>query len=282
MKQRFLSSFIAALLFATPVLAAQNDAPQEPVTQVIVEADVYGFNETPRLLNLYLAAELAPSAYWPSSRLISATQTQQVAERRKVVLERLQQLVQAANAEGERELAAEAQAYADQVATWPLIGAEWIGTTKIDDRLDVQTAVKVDRPSLYSSFNQATATLQGNPKLPVGTLQLLPPRELGAWQVTVVSPAGVQKRPFTADDTVREVLQQAGVFEQRYDLESAYLIALTGLSRATEVAYYNDAKAMPPVHGLIFVGLDLSAMDAEWQSLNAQLRALLSYWNPQS
>ncbi|WP_411359080.1 capsule biosynthesis GfcC D2 domain-containing protein [Pseudidiomarina salilacus] len=280
MKTMTLLSLIAGAVLLHSAAHAQQQA--EPVTQVIVDESVFGFSEQPRLLNAYLAAELEPSAYWPSSRVVTAEQTQKLAERRTQVLERLQQLTRVAQAEGEKELAAEAQAYAEQLQSWPLIGAEWIGLTKIDDRIDVQSGVSFERRSLYSSFNQATASLQANPLLPQGTLQILPPRELGAWQVTVVSPAGVQKLPFGATDTVRGVLQQAGVFKQRYDLESAYLIALTGLSRSTDVAYYNDAKVMPPVHGLIFVGLDLSAMGAEWQSLNTQLRALLSYWNPQS
>lgn len=280
MKPMTLLSLIAGAVLLNSAAHAQQQA--EPVTQVIVGERVYGFSEQPRLLNAYLAAELEPSAYWPSSRVVTAAQTQNLAERRSQVLERLQQLASVATTEGEEALAADAQAYAEQLQSWPLIGAEWIGRTKIDDRLDVQSGVSFERRSLYSSFNQATASLQANPLLPAGTLQILPPRDLGAWQVTVISPAGVKKLPFTADDSVRDVLQQAGVFAQRYDLSSAYLIALTGLSRSTDVAYYNDAAAMPPVHGLIFVGLDLSAMDAEWQSLNTQLRALLSYWNPQS
>lgn len=281
MKRVVISLLVTSLLLSAAAVA-QEQKNVEPITQVVIDNDVIGFAERPRLLNLYQAAELAPNAYWPSSRLLSTAQTKKLNERRTYVVNQLHELAQAAVVEGEKGLAKNAQAYAEQISSWPLIGAEWIGLTKIDDRLEVQSGVSVERPSLYSSFNDAAANLQANPLLPTGTLQLLPPKELGAWQVTVVSPQDIQQVPFTQQHTVRDVLKEAGLFVTHYDLAEVTLISLTGLSTSTKVAYYNDARAMPPVHGIIFVGLDVSAMDDEWQRINAQLSALLSYWNPQS
>ena len=284
MKTTLLSLTIAAwsVLAAVPSALAQQANEAEPVTQVIIEQNILSFSQPIRLLNLYQAAELAPNAYWPSSRLVSAEQNKKLNQRRSYVLGQLSELEQSAIIEGDDALAQAAAAYAEQLPSWPLIGAERVGLTKVDDRLEVQSGVKVERPSLYSTFNDAAANLQANPQLPSGTLQLLPPKNLGAWQVTVVSPLGVQRVPFNSDDTVRGILKDAGVFAADYDVAEVTLISLTGLSTRTTVAYYNDAKAMPPVHGIIFVDLDVSAMDAKWQRINAQLGALLSYWNPQS
>lgn len=281
MKKQLASLFLLFVCTSANAQATQNEH-NSAVTQVVVGEKVIGFNQQPRLLDVYLAADLAPNAYWPSSRLITAAQTEKLQQRRAYVLEQLNALAQSARAAGDQALANAAQAYAKQIPSWPLLGAEWVGVTKIDDRLEVQSGVSVERPSLYSSFNDAAASLQANPQLPKGTLQLLPPKELGAWQVTIVSPNEIKTVGFTPKQSVREVLKEAGVFAQQYDLASVTLVALTGLSSETTVAYYNDAKAMPPAHGLIFVGLDVSSVDADWQRINAQLSALLSYWNPQS
>lgn len=283
MKRLFLSLCVFGLSLNSAAADAQGqEETAETTTQVVVNQEVLGFAEQPRLMSLYQAAELAPNAYWPSSRLLSTAQTEKLKQRRAYVVNQLTELAQSARIEGDEELAQNAQAYAEQLPNWPLIGAEWIGLTKIDDRLEVQSGVNVERPSLYSSFSDAAANLQANPLLPQGTLQLLPPKDLGHWQVTVVSPQGIQRVPFTGEHTVRDVLKEAKVFATHYDLAEVTLVSLTGLSTSTKVAYYNDAKAMPPVHGIIFVGLDVSAMDDEWQRINAQLSALLSYWNPQS
>ncbi|RUO62593.1 capsule biosynthesis GfcC D2 domain-containing protein [Pseudidiomarina insulisalsae] len=277
------SFIVAAMLTTSTTLAAPQQAQADaPATQVIVGEGVVTFSKPARLLNLYQIAQLDPSAYWPSSRLISSTQTNKLQQRRQFMLEQLSDLAQSAFIQGEEELAAAARAYAAQIPGWPLIGAEWVGVTKIDDRLDVQSGVDVERPSLYSSFNGAVANLQANPQLPEGQLQFLPPADLGPWQVTVISPAGVQQFNFDETDTVRGILQRAGSFSENYDLAEVTLVSLTGLSRTTHVAYYNDDEALPPVHGIIFVGLDVSNMNAGWQQVNAQLAALLSYWNPQS
>ncbi|MEA3587722.1 capsule biosynthesis GfcC family protein [Pseudidiomarina sp. 1APP75-27a] len=277
-----LASFtvFAANTIGVGTVYAQSEA--KPVTQVVIGDSVVGFEEQPRLLNLYQAAELRPSAYWPSSRLISVAQTEKIAERRRYVLEKLREVSLSARVEGDESLARAAQAYMEQIPNWPLLGAEWVGVTKIDDSLEVQSGVNVERKSLFSSFTDAVANLQANPLLPRGDMRLLPPQDLGAWQVTVVSPKGIQKLPFAQHETVREVLDKAGILADHSGLAEVTLVSLTGLSRTTPVAYFNDAKAMPPVHGIIFVGLDLSALDDDWQLVNAQLSALLSYWNPQS
>jgi hypothetical protein len=279
-----MKTFIQLLAAASMLMAAtiQAEESNTPTTQVVIGDAVIGFEKPPRLLNLYQAAELPPSAYWPSSRLLSAAQTEKLQQRRDYVLGQLTDLAQSAFIEGDEALEQAARAYAEQLPKWPLVGAEWIGRTKIDDRLDQQSGVSFVRPSLYSSFNDAASNLQANPQLPADTLQLLPPKDLGEWQVTIVAPEGIQKVAFEQHDTVREVLKKAGTFEQYYDLADVTLISLTGLSRSSKVAYYNDAEDLPPVHGIIFVGLDLSAMDDSWQRMNAQLAALLSYWNPQS
>ena len=140
MKPMTLLSLIAGAVLLNSAAHAQQQA--EPVTQVIVGERVYRFSEQPRLLNAYLAAELEPSAYWPSSRVVTAAQTQKLAERRSQVLERLQQLASVATAEGEEALAADAQAYAEQLQSWPLIGAEWIGRPGgiVADRHDIGMA----------------------------------------------------------------------------------------------------------------------------------------------
>ncbi|MDN7126987.1 capsule biosynthesis GfcC family protein [Pseudidiomarina sp. 1ASP75-14] len=252
-----------------------------PVT-VTVGNQVYAFSERPRLLKIYQAAELAPAAYWASTRLLSVRQTEQLKQRRQHVLQRLERLTQIATASGELELAQAAQAYAEQIHQWPLVGAEWIGLTKIDDSLEVQSGVDVERKSLFSSFSAAASDMDANPLLPAGDYQLLPPKALGPWQVTLISADGVQQLQFTEQDTVRSILKRGDVFRQDYNLTEVELIAITGLSARTKVAYYNDAKALPPVHGLIFVPLDLSSLDNEWQNLNQQISALARYWNPQS
>ncbi|MBY6063756.1 capsule biosynthesis GfcC family protein [Pseudidiomarina sediminum] len=279
-----LKRFSLTLIFAAAAAVAQAQTPAEttPSTQVIVGEQIYGFATPPRLLAVYQAYELSPAEYWPSSRLVSARQNDKVAERRRLLIERLHELAGAAQVEGDDALVRNAQAYAQQLQQWPLLGAEWIGVTKINDSLQVQSGVNVERPSLYSSFNDAASNLQANPVLAASQYQLLPPKDLGDWQVKVVSPQGVETLAFGQNDTVRDVLKQTEVFAQDYDLAEVTLVSLTGLSRTSNVAYYNDAKDLPPVHGIIFVGLDLSAMDDEWQVLNRQLAALLSYWNPQS
>lgn len=274
---------LATLIVSVAVIdSAYAQTESTPVTQVVIGDTVLGFGEQPRLLNVYQAAELPPNAYWPSSRLVSVAQTEKLAERQRYVLRKLQELTLSAKVEGDASLAQAAQAYIEQISNWPLIGAEWVGVTKIDDSLEVQSGVNVERKSLFSSFTAAVANLQANPLLPQGDMRLLPPKDLGAWQVTVVSPEGIEKLPFSQRDTVRDVLKEAGVFDRHDSLAEVTLVSLTGLNRNTPVAYYNDAEALPPVHGIIFVGLDLSALDEEWQNVNAQLGALLSYWNPQS
>lgn len=281
MKKLVASLFLSLACTSAGATAQQSEA-REPVTQVVIGEKVLGFSQPPRLLDVYQAAELSPNAYWPSSRLISVAQTEKLQQRRAFVIAQLSDLAQSATIAGDEALAKAAQAYAKQIPSWPLIGAEWVGVTKIDDRLEVQSGVSVERPSLFSSFNDAAANLQANPQLPQGTLQLLPPQDLGEWQVTIVSPEGIQTLPFTPQQSVRELLQEAGVFAKHYDLAKVTLLSLTGLSTQTPVAYYNDAEALPPVHGIIFVDLDVSAVGADWQRINAQLGALLSYWNPQS
>ncbi|MGQ4276511.1 capsule biosynthesis GfcC D2 domain-containing protein [Pseudidiomarina sp. E22-M8] len=267
--------------FGLTAAQAQQES-QSPVVEVTVGEQVYGFGERPRLLKIYQAAELAPANYWASSRLVSVKQTEQLIKQRNQVVARLQKLVQVAQAEDEPELARAARAYAEQLPQWPLVGAEWIGVTKIDDTLEVQSGVDVERQALFSSFSAAASDLDSNPLLPAGRYQLLPPTYPGAWQVTVVSPLGAQRFKFTETDTVRSILKQAGLFDYNYALTEVELIALTGLAARTKVAYYNDAKALPPVHGLILVDLDLSSLDEEWQNLNQQISALARYWNPQS
>lgn len=284
MQRRFSRPFIqlVAMLWLGCGVTAVQAQQASPVVEVTVGEQVYGFSERPRLLQVYQAAELAPASYWASSRLLSVAQTEQLAKQRQHVLERLQKLVKVAQADNEPELARAAQAYAEQLPQWPLVGAEWIGVTRIDDTLEVQSGVDLERQALFSSFSAAASDLDGNPLLPAGRYQLLPPEYLGPWHVTVVSPLGVQKFNFSAEDTVRSVLKQAGAFDYDYDLTEVELIALTGLSARTKVGYYNDAKALPPVYGLILIDLDLSSLDEEWQNLNQQISALARYWNPQS
>lgn len=268
--------------FALSVGSAYATSPPKPATQIINGDSVYAFETAPRLLSVYQNLDLSPADYWPSSRLVSERQNQKVAERKRFMIERLHELARSAQVEGDDDLVAKAKSFAEQIQQWPLIGAEWIGVTKINDSLQVQSGVNVDRPSLYSSFNDAASNLQANPILGAAQYQLLPPKDLGDWQVKVITPQGLQTVAFTQQDTVRDVLKQTGAFQHEYDLAEVTLISLTGLSRTSKVAYYNDAKDMPPVHGIILVGLDLSSMNDDWQLVNRQLATLLSYWNPQS
>ncbi len=283
----FLISVAAFFGFALTAAEAESQ-PQaqkttaEPVVQVTIGEQVLAFSERPRLLQLYQAADLAPANYWAASRLISAKQIEQLAQKRQHVLERLEQLQRVARSKQLPALAAAAQGFAQQIPQWPLVGAEWIGRTKINESLEVQSGVDVERRALFSSFSAASSDMDANPLLPAGNYRLLPPKNLGPWQVTVVSAQGQQQFEFDESDTVRSLLQRAEAFTADNDLSEVELIALTGLAARTQVAYYNDGKALPPVHGLILIDLDLSGLDAEWQNLNQQISALARYWNPQS
>ncbi len=257
--------------------------PFDRVVKVNIDQQMYSFTRLPNLMQIYRAAELEPAAYWPVSRLLSQKQTRKVHQQRQALLKQLDGLAQWTQTEGNKAAAAKLQKWHAAISTWPLIGAEWLGFAKIVDRKDEQSGTSFERPSFFSSFTDAVSSLKYNPTLPEGTYRFLPPREVpNQWYATLVTVDGAQKVTFTEEDSVRDVLERSGILNNHHGLTSVDLVFLTGHTESSNVAYYENDKAMPPVGGLILVDLPKTDLPEQWQSLGQQLVELARYWNPQS
>ncbi|WP_258239964.1 capsule biosynthesis GfcC family protein [Pseudidiomarina homiensis] len=257
--------------------------PFDRVVKVNIDQEMYSFTRLPNLMQIYRAAELEPAAYWPVSRLLSQKQTRKVHQQRQALLKQLNGLAQWTQTEGDTTYAAKIKKWHAAVSTWPLIGAEWLGYAKIVDRKDEQSGVSIERPSFFSSFTDAVSSLKYNPTLPEGTYRFLPPREVPSqWHTTLVTAEGAQKVTFSEQDTVRDLLERSGILDKHHALASVDLVFLTGHTESSNVAYYENDNAMPPVGGLILVDLPKTDLPEQWQSLGQQLVELARYWNPQS
>ncbi|MFC0445731.1 hypothetical protein ACFOD1_02535 [Pseudidiomarina halophila] len=260
-----------------------SDANFERVVRVAVNDQTYSFTRLPNLMQVYLAAEFEPADYWPVSRLLSDKQRRAVFGQRDALVQQLQELEQWAREQDHKTLANRAAKWSRSVATWPLVGAEWVGHTKIVDRLDQQSGVSYERPSLFSSFSDAVTHLKNNPTLPSGVYSFLPPTTTPEqWHTTLVTAEGFYTVTFDEDDTVRDVLENFGVFSKHKTLTEVELVYLTGYTKRSAVAYYNDEKHMPPVGGVILVGVPQKNLPERWKTIGQQLVELARYWNPQS
>lgn len=279
-------SFVAVTsASATPVKDKEADGatPFERVVKVNIDQQLYSFTRLPNLMQIYRAAELEPAAYWPVSRLLSQKQTRYVHNQRQQLLKQIDGLAQWSAREGNKEAVERLKKWHASIAAWPLIGAEWLGVTKIEDRLDEQSGVSIERPSLFSSFNDAVSSLKQNPTLAEGAYRFLPPREVPTeWHTTIVTADGFSKVKFDEQDTVREVLDRAGILDKYSRLIDVDLVYLTGHTERSKIAYYEDDKHMPPVGGLILIDLPKEGLPKQWEMLGQHLVELARYWNPQS
>lgn len=261
-----------------------SDANLERVVRVAVNDQTYSFTRSPNLMQVYRAAEFEPADYWPVSRLLSDKQRRAVFGQRDALVQQLRELEQWALAQDHKTLAARAGKWSRSVVTWPLVGAEWVGYTKIVDRLDQQSGVSYERPSLFSSFSDAVSHLKNNPMLPTGSYSFLPPTPTPEqWRATLVTADGFHTVTFDEGDTVRDVLESSGVFNRNRTLTEVDLVYLTGHTKRSAVAYYNDEQHMPPVGGVIVVGVPQPKnLPERWKTIGQQLVELARYWNPQS
>ncbi|PTB89527.1 hypothetical protein C9927_01685, partial [Pseudidiomarina aestuarii] len=76
---RYLSTLLlgaAGLLIS--VAAAPVQAQDQAVVTITVGQQTYGFNERPRLSQVYQVADIPAGTYWPATRLVSTNKQNQI------------------------------------------------------------------------------------------------------------------------------------------------------------------------------------------------------------
>ncbi|PTB83261.1 hypothetical protein C9928_04135 [Pseudidiomarina aestuarii] len=284
---RYLSTLLlgaAGLLIS--VAAAPVQAQDQAVVTITVGQQTYGFNERPRLSQVYQVADIPAGTYWPATRLVSTNKQNQIRTEQAAVVTDLIAMSAYYRDFGEYDVAESLRQLAAQVRSWPLVGAETVGVTVIEERSDMQPGYSYERPSFYSSAADTSRAIKHNPLLPAGTYQFLyPPSSNTAipWRVVGLTQSGqAQVQAYDSMLSVRSVLQQQQVFARLPKLASVALVDLTGQLTEIPVAYYNNNDQVAPYGAVLFIEIPEAWLIDRFQGMNQRLRSLVRYWNPTS
>ncbi|HET8816644.1 MAG TPA: capsule biosynthesis GfcC D2 domain-containing protein [Pseudidiomarina sp.] len=265
-----------------PSSAAQTD--EQTVVTLTIGQQTYQLTERPRLSQVYQLAQLPAATYWPATRLVSQAKQQEIRTEQTAVVNDLIAMSAYYRDFGEYDVAESLRQLAAQVRQWPLVGAENVGITLVEERSDMQPGYSYERPSLFSSAADTSRSIQHNPLLPAGSYQLLYPPSSTTdipWRVVGMTQTGqVQIQPYNASLSVRQVLQAQHVFSRYQQLAHVVLVDLTGQLSEVPVAYYNQTGLVAPYGALLFVEVPSEWLVDRYQGLNERLRALVRYWNP--
>lgn len=279
--------FLSALLIATlVVIAPQSHAQDQAVVTVTVGQQTFAFDARPRMSQVYQVADIPAGTYWPATRLVSATKQQQIRTEQSELVTDLLSMSAYYRDFGEYQVAESIRQLAAQVRTWPLIGAETIGVTLVEERSDMQPGYSYERPSFYTSMADTSRAIKHNPLLPAGQYQFFyPPSSNTAipWRVVGLTQSGnVQVQPYDAKLSVRSALQQQQAFSRYPQLASIALLDLTGQITDIPVAYYNNTNQVAPYGAIMLIEIPQAWLIDRYQGMNERLRALVRYWNPTS
>lgn len=286
-----------ALMAAFALLVTNPASAQANAVSVYItdngEQRRLDFVQPPRLLQVYQAAEqanlLPATPYWPSSRLVSTSKQERVNQRQQALVSELQALAQHWQAE-QPQLAETAITVANQVAEWPLIGAEFVG------RLDTavagvrQSGIDTVKPVLYASLEQARlserTSLNNNPQLPLDGYRLMvsPSHAEGKAPNWYVAGAVEQviEAPYIANWSVREFAKKVRLDE--FNLQGAakshlWQINLAGGVKQVPIAYFNASGDIAVVGGVWVLGFAPEHLPEQFKNINQQLAELARYWN---
>lgn len=267
-------------LFSTSSLA------QSSAIQVTVNNQVIGFEQRIRLGQFYQALKLPLGLYWPATRLVSAQKQQEIDSKQLELVNDLIAMSSYYRNFGEFEVAEAIRQLASQVRDWPLVGAEFIGVTRISERADVQVGQSFEQPSFYSSAADTTRDIKHNPLLPAGSYEWLMPTASDfqvPWRLVGVTNTGlVESRAYTADTTVRELLQQQDIFAKSPRLAAVKVISLSGQQQTVPVAYYNSSDRVAVYGAVIVIPIPDEWLVDRFVDMNKRLLELAQYWNPVS
>ncbi|MEX1221509.1 MAG: capsule biosynthesis GfcC D2 domain-containing protein [Idiomarina sp.] len=295
-----------AIAFSTVQLVAGNAhaQEQEPNKQQQAAVSVYitkngqqqrlDFAESPNLISVYQAAmqsNLLPfTPYWPTTRLVSANKQEQVKQQQQQLIDQLEQLASYWQTANQPELAASASTVAAQVASWPLIGAEFVG--RIDTAVTGmrQSGIDTVEPALYAYLDQVRISnrisINNNPYLPAGGYSFLISSEhaqgaIPNWYV-VGAVKQIIEAPYIVDLSVRDMAKKVRLNE--FSLSGAnnsYLwqINLAGAVQQVPMAYYNAGGEKAIVGGIWVVGFQQKQLPEQFKQINQQLAELAKYWN---
>ncbi|WP_417656356.1 capsule biosynthesis GfcC D2 domain-containing protein [Pseudidiomarina aestuarii] len=273
-----------AVLFTSSISA--SSLAQGSAIQVTVNDQVIGFEQRIRLGQFYQALEFPSGLYWPATRLVSAQKQEEIDKQQLQLVDDLIAMSSYYRDFGEFEVAEAIRQLAGQVRDWPLVGAEFIGVTRISERGDVQTGQSFERPSFYSSAADTTRGIKHNPLLPAGSYEwLMPPSSdyQVPWRMVGVTITGrAELLPYTANKTVRELLQQQGVFSQSPRLAAVEVISLSGQHQTVPVAYYNRSDRAAVYGAVIVIPIPDEWLIDRFVDMNKRLVELAQYWNPVS
>lgn len=273
-------ALLSVSFVSTPSLA------QGSVIQVTVNNQVIGFEQPIRLGQFYQALEFPSGLYWPATRLVSVQKQQEIDSKQLLLVNDLIAMSSYYRDFGEFEVAEAIRQLASQVRDWPLVGAEFIGVTRISERGDVQIGQSFERPSFYSSAADTTRNIKHNPLLPAGSYEwLMPPSSdyQVPWRMAGVTATGrVESLMYTANTTVRELLQQQGVFSQSPRLAAVEVISLSGQQQTVPVAYYNRSDSVAVYGAVIVIPIPDEWLVDRFVDMNKRLVELAQYWNPVS
>lgn len=301
----WLVAIIVLATLETPsaqAAAVGNNTDNPPLT-IELRSDIQAldgkrlqFEGAVRLSQVFVALEQQENQLeqidWSRMRLVSSRKHSQVLKQRQQAVENLYSLY----GEISRENTSQAdliRRLAEQVAQWPLIGAEPIGA----EQLGLITAGDIGQlPAPNARFavsptdarNKRYADVVLKAQLDDGTAQrwqlILPSINAERTGHPVVGAVYVPFRmPYKENQTAYRQLSEFN-FNSRLDAlaqqDEVVEVTARGQTRTIAIANYNQTGAKLGFGSILYVPLKPSMFDKRYQQLNTELQELLAYWSP--
>jgi hypothetical protein len=302
-----LAAVILAITLTHNAQAAPEAGPQagqpQAAPQATVMVKIQGpsnqpevqFAGSPRLAQVYEQANInSNDIFWPGVRLVSADKHFEVTERQRKLTQDLNALQAYFREQGDDSYAQLMNRMANQVAKWPLVGAEPIGRGHVEQGpKDVTYGVDINKKSsLTSAYDEARLNINANPALPEGTAeqpqryQLLMPT-IEQHQFADLQVVGAVWVPFVMQYHPNLTARETSVRENfHHRIESiaqhGRVIQITAADDTQTVGIdpHNAYGQHFSAGAKLLVLLDEHKLPKQFKHINEELKRLAKYWNP--
>ncbi|RUO70898.1 YjbH domain-containing protein [Pseudidiomarina salinarum] len=300
MKQRITALTLAlAFTISSHQAHAQQDQAQQVAIKVNgpeIQNDVITFAGSPRLSQVYNELQVRgvnmQNVHWPAVRLVSADAQEQRLNEQRELVQQLYQLSKHYREQGDDSNEQFVRRVAEQVASWPVIGAEPIGPGHVQTpEANTMNQNVVKKSSLSAIWDEARISIDANPLLPASEeqknrYQLVVPT-IDQHQDDNLQVIGAVWVPFVMDYnpklTARETAQQEKLKQRLEDLSRPYEVTQITVDGITETIYIDPHNAYSQKFSSgakVFVKFETSELPNEFADINEKLIELARYWNP--